>query len=130
MPEFDLGGCWPLWPQFGPDEMRYMCTRRWTADPGHNLPNAFLQPGSTKPMPCWQTCWAPLKGSGAAGHGAGGGASAAGGAFEPPPPIRLRSLAHETGEGLVQALSAAHASLIRDREYGNAATPLSTVLLL
>jgi hypothetical protein len=69
VPEFDLGGCWPLWPQFGPDEMRYMCTRRWTADPGHNLPNAFLQPGSTKPMPCWQTCWAPLKGSGAAGHG-------------------------------------------------------------
>ena len=27
VPEKDLVGCWPLWPQFGPDELRYRCTR-------------------------------------------------------------------------------------------------------
>ena len=27
VPEKDLVGCWPLWAQFGPDELSYRCTR-------------------------------------------------------------------------------------------------------
>lgn len=60
VPEFDLVGCWPLWSQFGPDEMRFRCTRRWSVDPGINHPQVFRAPGSTEPIPCWQTCWTPF----------------------------------------------------------------------
>ena len=62
VPEFDLVGCWPLWPQFGPDEMKFTCTRKWTIDPGMNHPKDFTRRGSTEPLPCWQTCWIPLGG--------------------------------------------------------------------
>ena len=66
VPEKDLVGCWPLWPQFAPDELRYRCERRWTVDPGLDQPAAYrAQP---QPLPCWQTCWTPM------------GAAAAGGA--------------------------------------------------
>jgi len=61
VPEFDLIGCWPLWAQFGPDELRFRCTRRWTADPGRNHPQDFLRAGSVEALPCWQTCWEPLR---------------------------------------------------------------------
>ena len=66
VPEFDLVGCWPLWPQFGPDEMSYRCTRQWSTDPGVNRPNDFLRHAAT--LPCWQTCWTPLPGKGGARH--------------------------------------------------------------
>ena len=57
VPEKDLVGCWPLWPQFAPDELRFRCTRRWSVDPGHDQPQAYrTQP---QPLPCWQTCWTP-----------------------------------------------------------------------
>ena len=61
VPEFDLVGCWPLWAQFGPDEMRFRCTRHWTDDPGKNHPADFLRAGSSLALPCWQTCWEPLE---------------------------------------------------------------------
>lgn len=67
VPEFDLIGCWPLWAQFGPDELRLRCTRRWTSDPGLNQAAKYLAPGSTVPMPCWQTCWEPLPGASGGG---------------------------------------------------------------
>ena len=38
VPEFDLGGCWPLWAQFAPDERRFRCTRTWTSDPAYRDP--------------------------------------------------------------------------------------------
>lgn len=58
VPEKDLVGCWPLWPQFGPDELRYRCTRQWTFDPGQHRPDAYKR--YRAPLPCWQTCWTPL----------------------------------------------------------------------
>ncbi|KAL1522896.1 hypothetical protein AB1Y20_017861 [Prymnesium parvum] len=58
VPEFDLVGCWPLWPQFGPDELAFRCARRWTADPGLQRPRDYLL--HSAPLPCWQTCWTPL----------------------------------------------------------------------
>jgi len=60
VPEKDLVGCWPLWPQFGPDEMAYTCTREWTLDPGQD---SLWQKGASarEPLPCWQTCWTPLR---------------------------------------------------------------------
>ena len=30
VPEFDLVGCWPLWPQFAPDELTYTCPVSYT----------------------------------------------------------------------------------------------------
>jgi len=58
VPEKDLVGCWPLWPQFGPDELRYRCTRHWTSDPGQHRPEAYKR--DRAPLPCWQTCWTLL----------------------------------------------------------------------
>ena len=63
VPEFDLVGCWPLWPQFGPDELRFRCTRRWSVDPGMNHPRDFMVRGSREALPCWQTCWTPFGGT-------------------------------------------------------------------
>ena len=60
VPEKDLVGCWPLWGQFGPDELRFRCTRSWTSDPGENRPQRYLAPRSTLAFTCWQTCWQPL----------------------------------------------------------------------
>ena len=60
VPEFDLIGCWPLWTQFAPDEMRYRCKRSWTTDPGLDQPDAYRKKGA--PMPCWQNCWHPMDG--------------------------------------------------------------------
>jgi hypothetical protein len=60
VPEKDLSGCWPLWPQFAPDEMRYRCERRWTLDPALDRPKE-LKAGE-RSVPCWQTCWVPMKG--------------------------------------------------------------------
>ena len=57
VPEKDLVGCWPLWPQFAPDELRYRCTRTWSVDPGLDQPQAYRS--QPQPLPCWQTCWAP-----------------------------------------------------------------------
>ena len=70
VPEKDLVGCWPLWPQFGPDELRFRCTRSWSADPGQHRPMDYRSKGA--PLPCWQTCWAPI-----GGDVDGGGATAA-----------------------------------------------------
>ena len=70
VPEFDLVGCWPLWAQFGPDELRFRCTRRWSADPGANRPvNDYTRPGSKVPLPCWQTCWETMRPNASAPHG-------------------------------------------------------------
>ncbi len=66
VPEFDLVGCWPLWTQFGPDELRFRCSRHWSADPGRNHPQDYLRAGSREPLPCWQTCWEPLQPTAAA----------------------------------------------------------------
>ena len=78
VPEFDLVGCWPLWAQFGPDELRFRCTRRWSADPGANRPvNDYTRPGSKVPLPCWQTCWEPLQPTAAAQRQTGALAEAA-----------------------------------------------------
>jgi len=55
VPEKDLIGCWPLWPQFAPDELKYRCQRTWTQDPGIDRPMDLLQGRSA--VPCWQTCW-------------------------------------------------------------------------
>lgn len=90
MPEKDLVGCWPLWPQFGPDELEFRCVRRWTSDPGEQAPHKYMQ--GRAPLPCWRrgpeppparppprdasaagatrgdrrrTCWTPLKSPGA-----------------------------------------------------------------
>ncbi len=64
VPEFDLGGCWPLWNQFAPDERRFRCTREWTTDPAYRDPS--VRPGYREkpivlrtPMACWTTCWEP-----------------------------------------------------------------------
>ena len=59
VPAKDLIGCWPLWPQFAPDELRYRCERTWTADPGWHRPKDFLEGGAR--LPCWRTCWRPSK---------------------------------------------------------------------
>jgi hypothetical protein len=64
VPEFDLGGCWPLWHQFAPDEQRFKCTRTWTQDPAYRDPsfrNRYVEkpPVLTSPMACWTTCWTP-----------------------------------------------------------------------
>ena len=59
VPEKDLMGCWPLWTQFAPDELRYVCNRSWTSDPGLHEPRRFLSATEAAPMPCWQTCWTP-----------------------------------------------------------------------
>lgn len=56
VPEFDLGGCWPLWTQFAPDEMMFSCRRSWTSDPALDVPRT----GGKNPLPCWQTCWEPM----------------------------------------------------------------------
>ena len=58
MPEFDLAGCWPQWPQFGPDELSYRCLRSWTVDPGLELGWRHYVDES-RPLPCWRTCWEP-----------------------------------------------------------------------
>ncbi|EOD10292.1 hypothetical protein EMIHUDRAFT_465297 [Emiliania huxleyi CCMP1516] len=63
VPEKDLVGCWPLWPQFGPDELEFRCVRRWTSDPGEQAPHKYMQ--GRAPLPCWRTCWTPLKSPGA-----------------------------------------------------------------
>jgi hypothetical protein len=55
VPAKDLIGCWPLWTQFAPDEMRYRCSRSWTSDPGWHRPRAYLEEGAR--LPCWRTCW-------------------------------------------------------------------------
>ena len=61
VPEKDLLGCWPLWPQFAPDEIVYRCNRTWTADPGLHEPRRFKKrDGGNTPMPCWRTCWTPV----------------------------------------------------------------------
>ena len=86
VPEFDLIGCWPLWPQFGPDELAYRCSRSWSADPGnHGAKGAYAK--GVRPIPCWQTCWERIvpsaaEGGGGSGarHGDGDGDGAAGGA--------------------------------------------------
>jgi len=64
VPEFDLGGCWPLWEQFAPDERRFQCSRTWTTDPAYRDP--AVRPGYREkpsvlhtPMACWRTCWTP-----------------------------------------------------------------------
>ena len=52
VPEFDLGGCWPLWPQFAPDELQFECKRNWTIPPEYGrkqhrdreVPPVFQQP--------------------------------------------------------------------------------------
>ena len=60
MPEFDLGGCWPLWEQFAPDERRFQCSRTWTTDPAYRDP--AVRPGYREkpsvlhtPMVCGRT---------------------------------------------------------------------------
>ena len=60
VPEKDLLGCWPLWTQFAPDEMRYRCNRSWTADPGDHSPAKYRSPTEGAPMPCWQSCWSRI----------------------------------------------------------------------
>ena len=92
VPEFDLIGCWPLWPQFGPDELAYRCSRRWSADPGdHNARGAYAK--GVRPIPCWQTCWERIvpgsdahrgDGDGAGGDAGGGGARHCTAACPPP----------------------------------------------
>lgn len=70
VPEFDLGGCWPLWAQFAPDELRYQCRRNWTIPPDYGrqhsraveVPNVF-----DAPLACWRTCWTPIKADWASG---------------------------------------------------------------
>ena len=87
VPEFDLGGCWPLWEQFAPDERRFQCSRTWTTDPAYRDP--AVRPGYREKPPvlhtpmvcgrtrgrrrggqglftpskcaqaCWRTCWTP-----------------------------------------------------------------------
>jgi len=64
VPEFDLGGCWPLWAQFSPDERRFRCSRKWTTDPAYRDPGT--RPGYAEkpavlrtPLACWTTCWEP-----------------------------------------------------------------------
>ncbi|KAL1495357.1 hypothetical protein AB1Y20_016726 [Prymnesium parvum] len=58
VPEKDLIGCWPLWNQFAPDELRYVCNRTWTADPG--LHDEKRYKAGQAPMPCWRTCWVSI----------------------------------------------------------------------
>ena len=65
VPEFDLGGCWPLWPQFAPDEARFRCERAWTSDPSYRtgVSGAKLKTSSVRmPMACWTSCWTPTGG--------------------------------------------------------------------
>jgi hypothetical protein len=69
VPEFDLGGCWPLWGQFAPDEGKYRCKRTWTTDPAYRdpeHPRRYVEkpPVGTVPMACWRTCWTPSGGHG------------------------------------------------------------------
>ncbi len=65
VPEKDLIGCWPLWAQFAPDELTYRCSRLWSADPGLQDPDLYRKRGA--PMPCWQTCWTPMRAARGAG---------------------------------------------------------------
>lgn len=58
VPEKDLLGCWPLWTQFAPDELTYRCNRSWSSDPGLQEPQRYKRGA---PMPCWRTCWTPMK---------------------------------------------------------------------
>ena len=67
VPEFDLGGCWPLWNQFAPDERRFACSRKWTTDPAYPSLRGARQIDGHSPLACWQTCWTPMTGRGAAG---------------------------------------------------------------
>ncbi len=60
VPEKDLLGCWPLWTQFAPDELRFRCNRTWTADPGWHDPQRYRSPTHGAPMPCWQSCWTAM----------------------------------------------------------------------
>ena len=65
VPEFDMGGCWPLWGQFAPDEKKYRCVRKWTTDPAYrdgSSRNRYVEKPrvSTVPMACWRTCWEPI----------------------------------------------------------------------
>jgi len=62
VPEFAFGGCWPLWPQFAPDELSFRCRRSWTADPGDRI-SALKSRLRDAPLPCWQTCWRPTNGN-------------------------------------------------------------------
>ena len=58
VPEKDLIGCWPLWTQFAPDELRYVCNRTWSADPGlHDDRRYRLKQAA---VPCWRTCWTSM----------------------------------------------------------------------
>ena len=60
VPEKDLLGCWPLWTQFAPDELRYRCNRSWTADPGWHDPQRYRSLTDGAPIPCWQSCWTAI----------------------------------------------------------------------
>ena len=65
VPEFDLGGCWPLWPQFSPDERKFLCERTWTIDPAYSLgapkrSRVHQPPPESAALACWQTCWRPM----------------------------------------------------------------------
>ena len=60
VPEKDLLGCWPLWTQFAPDELRYRCNRSWTADPGWHDPQRYRSSTDGSPIPCWQSCWTAM----------------------------------------------------------------------
>ena len=66
VPEFDFGGCWPLWTQFAPDELALQCSRKWTADPGDHKTAVQLYRVRNEPLPCWQTCWRPINRSSSA----------------------------------------------------------------
>jgi len=63
VPEFDFGGCWPLWPQFAPDELAFRCNRTWTADPGDQATATARYRRADHPLPCWQTCWQAMNGT-------------------------------------------------------------------
>jgi len=80
VPAKDLIGCWPLWTQFAPDELRLRCSRTWTSDPGRSRPREYLEGGAQ--LPCWRTCWTSVlepprdeepRGDAVRGDGAAGG---------------------------------------------------------
>ena len=63
VPEFDLGGCWPLWPQFAPDELQFECKRNWTIPPEYGRKqhrDREVPPVFDAPLACWRTCWTPI----------------------------------------------------------------------
>jgi hypothetical protein len=83
VPEFDFGGCWPLWTQFAPDELGFRCSRKWTADPGDQATAQARYRRGAHPLPCWQTCWHAINDTGrGVGHTRHGG-TRGGGLLQP-----------------------------------------------